>query len=78
MFAHKPYIIIIGRLLTGFAMGMIYSVKNFICYKLLSLSLGVGTNSANVYMAEISSPKLRSSMMSIGSVMLSFGMYCNL
>ncbi|XP_060862227.1 facilitated trehalose transporter Tret1-2 homolog isoform X3 [Metopolophium dirhodum] len=58
--AFNPKIIIIGRLLTGFAMS-------------------VGTNSANVYMAEISSPKLRGSMMSIGSVMLSFGillMYC--
>lgn len=58
--AESPYTIIIGRLLTGFAMS-------------------VGTNSANVYMAEISSPKLRGSMMSIGSVMLSFGillMFC--
>lgn len=37
--------------------------------------LAVGTNSANVYMAEISSPKLRGTMMSIGSVMLSFGKF---
>ncbi|KAE9527298.1 hypothetical protein AGLY_012996 [Aphis glycines] len=46
---------------------------------LTGFSMSVGTNSANVYMAEISSPKLRGSMMSIGSVMLSFGvlsMYC--
>ncbi|XP_025197012.1 facilitated trehalose transporter Tret1-2 homolog [Melanaphis sacchari] len=58
--AFDPSIIIIGRLLTGFAMS-------------------TGTNSANVYMAEICSPKLRGSMMSIGSVMLSFGIlltYC--
>jgi len=58
--AHTPNIIVIGRLLTGFAMS-------------------IGTNSANVYIAEITNPKLRGSMMSIGSVMLSFGillMYC--
>ncbi|XP_050420599.1 facilitated trehalose transporter Tret1-like [Adelges cooleyi] len=52
--AQNTSMIILGRLLTGFAMS-------------------VGTNSANVYMAEISTPKLRGSMMSIGSVMLSFG-----
>ncbi|VVC36225.1 Hypothetical protein CINCED_3A014919 [Cinara cedri] len=46
--------IIIGRLLNGFAMS-------------------IGTNSANVYMAEISNPKLRGFMMSIGSIILSFG-----
>ncbi|XP_050544086.1 facilitated trehalose transporter Tret1-like isoform X2 [Daktulosphaira vitifoliae] len=40
---------------------------------LTGFSMSVGTNSANVYMAEITNPKLRGSMMSIGSVMSSFG-----
>jgi len=39
--------------------------------------LAIGTNSANVYIAEITNPKLRGSMMSIGSVMLSFGKFYN-
>lgn len=40
---------------------------------MIFIFLAVGTNSANVYMAEICNPKLRGSMMSIGSIMLSFG-----
>lgn len=47
-------------------------IKQFNHYSIF-LFLAIGTNSANVYMAEITSPKLRGSMMSIGSVMLSFG-----
>lgn len=77
-FAYDPIIIIIGRLFTGFAMSMaILNLYNFyFMYFNVNSVLAIGSNSANVYMAEISSPKLRGSMMSISSVMLSFGK-CN-